>query len=58
MSGVTTDFLEKVTGVLSEFSKKFCGYITTYCEVVPDNSMVYKRKMLDCEVRQILKRFK
>lgn len=40
------------------FLNNFCGYITTYCEVVPDNSMVYKRKMLDCEVRQILKRFK
>lgn len=44
--------------IATEFSKKFCDYITTYCEVVPDTSMVYKRKMLDCEVRQILKRFK
>ena len=44
--------------IATEFSKKFCDYITTYCEVVPDTSIIYKRNMLNCEVRQILKRFK
>ena len=42
----------------SKLTDKVYDYISEHCEIVSNPILNGKRIMLDCEVRQILKRFK